>query len=159
MIYEKISDINLLLSGLPQTALVEIDTGTASFAVTVATLLAAQNQIQALNTDVEAFTPGMVLAIPAAGHAQVAIINGTFAQAFAQALAVTMQAVGITAAINANGYQGGFVGLTPGPIWLGPGGTIVSAPPNVHGSYNVPLGRAISATEVIFNPGTPTLYR
>jgi hypothetical protein len=161
MIYEKISDMNQLVSGLPSGALLEIDTGTASFAITVGELLASLGQIQVENVDAEAFTPGMVVSLQAAGAALVCIPDGTWAEAFAQGIALTMQAVDQTAGIATVGYVSGFVGLTAGPIWLGAAGTIICSanPPNVAGQYNVPLGRAISATEIIFQPGFPSLYR
>jgi hypothetical protein len=159
MIQEKISDMTLLLSGLPLSALLEIDTGSASYSITVGELLASWGQLSLLNVDTEAFTPGMVLTIPAAGDAKAAQIGGTFAQAFAQGIALANIAEGVSGGVSTYGYVAGFVGLTPGPIWLGAGGSVVSAPPDIPGSYIVPLGRAISASEIIFAPGIPTLYR
>lgn len=161
MINEKISDLSALISLVPMSAMVEIDTGTATYSLTIGELLASLGQLTLENVDVQGLTPGMVVTIPAVGECQIAIPSGTFLQAFAQGIALGVQAVDAVGGIATVGYVAGFLGLTPGPIWLGPLGSIICSvnPPNVHGQYNVPLGRAISATEIIFQPGFPTLYR
>lgn len=59
---------------------------------------------------------------------------------------------GDTAIVQFAGILDGLTGLTPGPVWLGPAGTLVSTPNTTGGQINQQAGIAVQATTALFAP-------
>lgn len=116
--------------------------------------IGVRQTINAGGANIPAFA---ALANVGAGQMGLATNNGTLQQAQVVAIALAAIGTGQSGNVQFNGYISGLSGLTVGPVWLGTAGGLVSAPPLTQGLYQTRVGYAISATELILQPGFPEL--